>query len=496
MLNSKHFLTNSTKRNLQLTAKKIVAALLMASVITSCSQQPHKGNRSQVRGVVVPAHIKILLDKTSQLDKAKSYQTAIAEIEKDPSNPEHLYNLGYDLMQITLKNHTDAEHDLALSYMNEALNIVPGNQSVLNALYAIYYEDALRSKPGAFEQALAVFQALAESSQAQLNPPSLTRYVVETLAQEKSKQRDRQKIREILLTAIKEQPRNDISYYQLARLYAEDHYYPLAIATLKLGLERNPKSIGLLKYTASYYEERAEATGCNYEHTIYIQHASNYYKKAIALDPENPKYHFDLARTSMDLSQIQLSLYEMQLANSLKINPAGLMTAAQFSSVAGKHVDATKLLQEALQQGYEIKDSGFHEIYMNQGDWQTAAKGYAAYIKSLNKFSVYDLIKSDIIANQAKVSPLVVNQKISLSNDWEENLYKFWNFKISDAELKQSAKNVCQKTEYLFYTGYRDLMSNKKDIALVKFKEAAKQPAPRFIERPLANILLKENQVK
>lgn len=467
-------------------------SFIALSLLWSCSQQPTL--RPQTGLTQVPAQIRVLLDKTATLDKSKNYKDLIADVEKDPSNPEPIYNLGYNHMQSALKSHALDEHDLAISYLSEALTIVPGNQSVLNALYAIYYEDTLREQPMGYENALKVFNQLPESSRNQLNPPSVARYVVETLNQQKTKQRNRQALRDILLTAIKEQPRNDVSYYQLARLYAEDRYYPMAIATLRLGLEQAPKSIDLIKYTASYYEERAESTGCNYEHTSYIQSANDYYKKAVALEPENPKYHYDLARTAMDLNLAHVSRYEMQLANELKVNPAGLMTAAQFSSIMGNHKEATALLQSALKQGYETKDSGFHEIYMNQGDWQNAAKGYAAYVKNLNKYSVYDLIKSDIIAKQAGTSPFIVNQKISLGSDWEESLFNFWNFKISDTDLKKSAKNLCEKTEYLFYSGYRDLMNNKKELAQSKFRETINQPVPRFIERPLARVFLESGK--
>ncbi|RYZ88485.1 MAG: hypothetical protein EOO68_26395 [Moraxellaceae bacterium] len=131
---------------------------------------------------------------------------------------------------------------------------------------------------------------------------------------------------------------------------------------------------------------------------------------------------------------------------------------------------------------------------MNNGDWKNAAAGFDSYVKSHDKFSVYDLMKSDMIAQQAQVQPWLPSNKITLSNAWEKALFNYWGENISADELKKLANTRCEKTEYYFYTGYRDLLSGNKTQANTKFTAAMNQNTYRFVERPLAQYFLQRNQ--
>lgn len=126
----------------------------------------------------------------------------------------------------------------------------------------------------------------------------------------------------------------------------------------------------------------------------------------------------------------------------------------------GYNQKANEFLKLAMDKGFTESDGGYHEIFMNQGDWQKAAKGFSAYIKNRENYNVYDLIKSDIIAQQMNQQSghqaWITNKKITLNNSWEENLFNYWNSKISSDDLKKIALTSCEKTEYYFYTGYHD----------------------------------------
>jgi lipoprotein NlpI len=130
---------------------------------------------------------------------------------------------------------------------------------------------------------------------------------------------------------------------------------------------------------------------------------------------------------------------------------------------------------------------------MNQGDWNKAAEGFNAYIKSRTQFSVYDLIKGDIIAQQANTQPWPLGKHVSTNNKWEQTLFDYWQARTSADDLKKIALTRCEKTEYFFYTGYQDLHAGITAQAHTKFKAAIDQNTYRFIERPLAAYFLQKN---
>ncbi len=140
--------------------------------------------------------------------------------------------------------------------------------------------------------------------------------------------------------------------------------------------------------------------------------------------------------------------------------------------------------------GYSASDAGYHELFMYNGDWKKSADAFAVYIQSRKKFSVYDLIKSDIIAQQAQIQPWLYSHQLSLQTTWEKSLLNFWQAKIDADELKKVAFTRCEKTEYFFYTGYQDLQAGRTAQAQAKFKAAIAQNTYRFIERPWANYFL------
>ena len=127
---------------------------------------------------------------------------------------------------------------------------------------------------------------------------------------------------------------------------------------------------------------------------------------------------------------------------------------------------------------------------MNQGDWKNAAIGFNAYTKNREQYSVYDLIKSDIIAQQTNVESTLPASKVVTNNPWEKALFNYWDSRSSADDLKKIAYTNCEKTEYYFYTGYKDLRAGQTAQARAKFTEAINQNTYRFIERPLAKYFL------
>lgn len=430
-------------------------------------------------------------EESRKINNSAIVSQLISKAQQDPTNSEPLYSLGYLHMQNGIKAKNDVEIKLAEDYLTEVIKQFPGNQVVLQALYNIHYDNTLRQRsPDAFEKAKRVFKQLPDTSHANMNPPSLAQFGAVLVQQTQTREPNRQALRELLLNAIQESPTTDTSYIQLARLYREDRYFALALATLKLGAENISNSAELYQTIADTYTDRAEINGCIYEHPSDIQQSSKYYKLAIALSPESPALHYALSESFLDQNLAQLGLHEAKIALELKQTPENININAQNLSLLGFHQQALNQLQQAVGSGLNLSAAGYHEIYMNNGDWKNAAIGFSNYIKTREKPNVYDLIKSDMIAQQANIQPWSISKTISTQTNWEKALLQYWRLRISAEELKEQAHTRCEKTEYYFYTGYRDLIKGDKHQAESKFKSALNQNTYRFIERPLARQFL------
>ncbi|MET0357542.1 MAG: hypothetical protein ABW044_12245 [Cellvibrio sp.] len=431
------------------------------------------------------------LQESIKINNSSSLNDVVQSALKDPGNAEPLYTIAYTHMQSGINNKNQRELELAEIYLKEVLTKFPGNRAALSVLYNVYYENILRNyKASAFEDAKGIFMQMPESARATMNPPSLARFVATALQQEKSRQLNIQALRGILLQAIQESPLTDTSYIHLAKLYRDDRYFSLAIATLKLGEENIRTSADLYKAIADTYVKRAEVNGCNYEHKSDIENAAKYYQLAIPLKPDDQILHASLAESFLDQGRNQLGLNEAKIALDIKSSNESLSLYAQSLSVLGYDAQAITFLEQAKAEGYGAQHAGYHEIYMNKGDWKNAAIGFNTYIKGREQFSVYDLIKSDIIAQQNKtVSPLT-GAKVTTNNQWEQSLLSYWNTRSTADDLKKVAYTNCEKTEYYFYTGYKDLQAGQTTQARAKFTEAINQNTYRFIERPLAKYFL------
>ena len=432
-------------------------------------------------------------EESQKINKTPPVAKLIQSATHEPGNPEPVYSLGYLHMQsgISIKNKRELE--LADIYLNEVLTKLPGNSAVLTALYNVYYESVLRNySANAFENAKAIFRQLPDSSKATTNPPSLAKFVATALQQEKDRQLNIEALRNILLNAIQESPLTDTAYIHLAKLYRDDRYFSLAIATLKLGAENIHTSPDLYKAIADTYVKRAEVNGCSYEHVSDIENAAKYYQLAIPLKPDDQILHASLSESFLDQNRNQLGLSEAKIALDLKPSSAALGLYAQNLSMLGYHSLAKLVLSQAMVDGYGAEHAGYHEVYMNMGDWKNAAVGFELYSKDRENFTVYDFIKSDIIAQQNNTRTGLPIAKVVANTTWEKALFNFWNSQSTDDALKKIAFTSCEKTEYYFYTGYKDLQAGKTAQAKAKFNEAVNQNTYRFIERPLARYFLQQ----
>jgi hypothetical protein len=467
---------------------------MLISLVACSTAKPHD-EKVSIAEAASTHKMRAYFNESKQLNMSTTLEELIQSAQKDPSNSEPLYGIGYLHMQSGVSNANTRELELAEIYLKEVLTKFPGNQAILQALYNVYYDNTLHNRnTTAFDNAKAIFMQLPESVRAKMNPPSLAKYVATLVQQEKDRQSNRQILRDTLLQAIQESPKTDTPYIHLAKLYRDDRYFALALATLKLGEENIQSSVDLYKTIADTYVKRSEINGCNYEHESDIKNSAKYYQLAIPLKPDDQSLYFALSQAFLDQNRNQLGLNEAKIAADLKPSRESISLNAQNLSTLGYNAKALVLLQQAISLGYSASDAGYHEIYMNNGDWKNAAEGFNAYIKNREKFSVYDFMKSDIITRQAQVPLATVPiKKVTTSNAWEQALYNYWQEHSTADDLKKVAYSSCEKTEYYFYTGYKDLQAGQTARAHNKFNAVLAENTYRFIERPLARYFLEHN---
>jgi cytochrome c-type biogenesis protein CcmH/NrfG len=462
---------------------RLLGRILLASIlvlVSGCSQQPHTGPT---------AAAPITSDSTNSTEEIAALET---QVQQTPNNAELHYKLGLAYIVHAEKNKSSRSRELAIKNFRTVLKLVPGNIATLKLLYNIYYEDIVAGNEKAFTKASDLFNQLPSEIQTEVNAPSLGVFLHRYMAQKKSDKQNLPELYNALLAAMREQPASDKAYIQLAKMYREESYYPLALATLKLGAEQINDSQGLYEAIATTYEARAEASGCSYEKSAYIDDAIQFYQQAVPLAPGNAELHYALARLYLDQNRHQLALHESSILMDLEPTAENIAFSAQNYSMLGKEQNAYTLLEQAKTKGLASSNAAYHEIYMNSGDWMKAALSFTDYLQAQENINVYDLIKADIIGQHADMdfSKLTPQKKLVFNSEWEAAVYAYWINKMTGDQLKQAANNRCERTEYFFYAGYRDYRAGKNVAAKANFSAVLQQNTYRFIERPLARHFL------
>ncbi len=487
----KQRLGSSPARFASLSAR-VASALLCCALFSACSQQSIKPLQEPT---LQTADSEVTANSSGMIRNLQQ------QLTQDPNNPEVHYKLGFaynsaaEQLKSAEPEKSATQRKLAIAEFRKVLELVPGNEATLTALYNIYYDDIVKGKDQSLTQAKTIFTQLSPGAREALNPPSLALFLQRYIAQKESANKQPEELLDALLSATREQPTNDKAYIQLAKMYRTMGLYPLALATLKQAETNQVQSRDFFQTLAETYEERAEASGCSYELNKSLSSAAGYYQKAMPMGADKAELHYQLAQMFIDTNHHQLALNEIAIVLEIAPSAENYAWAAQTYSTIGKNQQAFNLLEKAKQQGLTASDTAFHEIYMNAGDWQKAAVTFTEYLQAQREISIYDAIKADIIHDQTDwdFSKIARGKKMAVRNEWEGAVYAYWINKINRQQLQQAATNRCELTEYYFYSGYRDYRAGKTSAARQHFSAALQQYTYRFIERPLASLFLARN---
>lgn len=471
---------------------KFAATGLVATglLLAGCSQQPHSGKASQAN--TRSDGFAVNLEKALQLKALGERERLEALANEDPDNPEPRYNLAHYYLSQAEENDDPASRELALQHFTRVLELAPGNMSTLAAIYRVHYQHTLDVGKPAFAKATSHYAQLDSQTRLGLHPPSLALFMHSYIAQSEQQKFDYPQLQNLLYQALAEQPQSTTAHIQLARLYRNQGYYPMAIASLKLASEQLPPSARVQGVISAYYGEYAEDQGCAYEQGDYLQRAIHHTQEAIRLEPDNGEWHFRLFNLYLDKNRPQLALNQAQILYEISPKAENLALQAQLYAVVNQSPKALQLLGEAKAKGLDNSDANEHEIYMYAGAWEQAAQAFSAYVQRQKNLSAYDAIKADILGHQTGKAPasLLGNKQPKFSSLWEKNVYQFWTDQLSRQQLAQKASNRCERTELYFYAGYRQLMQGNNQQARQDFAAVLQQDTYRFIERPLARRLL------
>jgi hypothetical protein len=475
--------------------KKLLWTLLLIMAVSGCEAMKTSGSLTEAAIKQIKLNNQRKKEKIAQQKAvAKTPEIVAAEnlVKQNPDNPEVAYNLGLLYWQDYERTNRPFSRDQAVTVFEFVLAMVPGNASTIKVLYNIYYNDSIGGDANAVVKAKNYFNQLTPEYRRELNPPALAQYIQNYYQQQKKSAWDYPGLRATLLQAMQEQPHSSFSYIELAKLYSMQSYYPLAIATLKLGLEENPDSAEILKAIGSTYETRALMQGCHYDNPDLLYKASNYYLQAVSGQTEVADLHRGLARLFIDRNLPQLAAYETALLIDVEANAANYAFAAHNLALIGKKDSANYYLDAARSAGLSTSDPAYHEVYMINGDWLKAALSFTDYIQTKKQLQVYDVIKADIIASQSEVkfSSLLADKQVIYGDDWQTLIHAWWQNKISEEEMKPLLSNQCEKAEFYFYAGYKFLQAGDKQSALTAFNKSLEQNTFRFIERSLAKSFL------
>lgn len=467
--------------------KKFALAASLTALISACGQPPKPANQGIDFNV---ARLGVMLD---EIEKPSAEIQRLEKIAAANSkDPEAQFNVGRAYAKAADSEHSNVKRGKALEYFARTLALAPGNQSTLNAIYDLRYRQTLEDGEESFGELKKVFAELDQGTQQDLNPPSLALFIYHYVDQSQSSYKDYGQLQKILLDAIAEQPHSDTVYIQLAALYRQQGYYPLALATLKEASRQLDKSDDLLRAIAKTYEARAESEGCSYERNGYLNDAIDFYKRAVPVNTKVGETHYKLAGLYLDQNQPQLAMNEAQILYDLDAKPENLSFIAEQYAIQGNFDKALEFIAKAQAQGLDKGDTAIHEIYMYAGRWTEAASAFRAYLAGQKFLSVYDRIKADILSERTGEDLTGATQglKVHSYSDWESAVYAFWSQKLSVEQLQTQVHNTCERTEFYFYSGYRDLIAGNTQRARSAFSAALKQKTYRFIERPLARQFL------
>jgi len=275
----------------------------------------------------------------------------------------------------------------------------------------------------------------------------------------------RQKI-DLLKKALRENPYFSDTYIDLGDAFIRLHRFHLARDILKRGMRMTQTDLVrfhyflLLSYEEeSYYAE--EQSQCGSTDKTLIKKMIKEAKNVLKLKPDLVEIHMQLATAYERLGQRTLALAAAKKATA-DSSEESRMIYNGFLLGNGKK----KQFFQRIKQGEKADLILLMEAYFYDQQWKKAAQVYKKYFVTAKGKDLF--YKYYWYANSLRLSGKETEGKNILKNlpaeikrnSWERLLEQFFFGQVDEEELLQHAKNACQKTEALFWTGMQYIHSD------------------------------------
>ncbi|EAR62155.1 tetratricopeptide repeat protein [Neptuniibacter caesariensis] len=408
-------------------------------------------------------------------------------------------SLHFDLAREYLKT-AEKTDDIQYVYMAvEEMEIFstkePQHLEGLIARYQLYYDLAGRGDVIMANKLRMLFDKLPDEVIKNVNPPTLAKAVYKVRTEGFS---DAYGLRRLLKKSIKEQPHSVTAHIMLAKLYAYDERYNLAVPLMAKVTEMQPENGKLAKLYADMLVDSVEKD-CLYREQAPYKEALVQLRKSLKANPEDPKVHAEIARIYSNIGRTNLSLNAYKKYDKLKNDADSKADLVSAYVEAGKPDSARVLIEKQIAKNdvspYFYEHSA--RFYFMEGEIEHASEMWNKMFESTDRFGFYDVLAYSYINEKLNGHDIAMAAFEPQSNryrgKWQKHLRDYRLGEITKPELFLEASNACELTE-ANYAAALDAWLNGNDVLNQKhLQEVVDKKIYGFVEYIAAKHMLANN---
>ena len=326
-------------------------------------------------------------------------------IQADPGNPQLISEIGEFYFERYNQGKSTNDLRKAIDYFEKLSAAVPNHLGMQIRLYDASYRLAVSGDEAAGEKTKKLFLLLPEQIRGSVNPPSLALYFSDLIKAYKFGTIDNAALRQRLLDAAAEQPKNSATYRILAKGYQDDKHQDLAIATLLLALKHEPEDGNSMKALGQLYLKRAFDGGCPYEPSSDginsdLKKAAKQLSSAIKYLPNDIELRSTLSNLYEMMNLSPLSVNQAQAALRIEATADTRMNLADVLTSAGHYEEARDMYLQLITEGIDSAYLQIAYLYFYQGAWQNSVDAIDQYIEITGEHNFYALLMKSVAENE------------------------------------------------------------------------------------------------
>ncbi len=418
--------------------------------------------------------------------------TAQPELPPKPKLDKNIpyFSLAKEHYKAYLQTEDRTMLDRALEEIDAAHTLNPNDLKIQQFYSAIALTKIALEKDRALADKVIPFFPALQAAHLNTAPPSY----IEALFLDRERERD--KIADLMLGAIEENPRFAPSYQMLADLYLDQKAYNAAIETLKRGLKVDPNNVTLhLMLATAYLYKTLDLESknlCGVKNNLLNKKILSEAKKVIALSPK-----MTTAYSLMAIAYERLGARSEAINSAIKLyqadpqNDRSRLFLADTLIENGQKNEAMKYIPHT--ESIERYNTLGHFYFYSQV-WEKAAENFEHYIQQTTNPSFSDYLMLALATS--KKSPeasrrILQNLPASVHlTKWQEELVAYWLGDQDATELLTRADNPCKRAEALFLVGFDQWNKNGIEEAKTFFQKTLDQRCYSYEQHIAASYFL------